>query len=211
MTFKLLLKRALIRRCALPLVLAIWRSCQIRIEGWSHFVEGTKGPSIIALWHDRLLVMPHFLRRLATDRSYCALISHSRDGQLLQCAAASFANLSCLSIPHDRKAHVLREAAQALRLEKILLVTPDGPRGPHHKIKPGLIAIAALAGANIIPMTWSATRVWTLPTWDRMAIPLPFSKVTLRFGQPVENIVGKRGPTLESDLARVEKALRINA
>ena len=206
-TFQAGLKAMLVRRMALPVLSAIWRSCRLRIEGWPHFFEATRGPCILCLWHNQLLLMPHFLRRIAPHQPYCALISHSRDGNLLRLAGQSLDNVTFLSVPHDRKAHVLRSAVEAIKSGKILLVTPDGPKGPAHQIKPGLLATAALSGACILPLHWSAKRTWHLPTWDRMALPALFTEVTLHFGEPLGDIVKCRGQGLQKELMRVRAAM----
>jgi lysophospholipid acyltransferase (LPLAT)-like uncharacterized protein len=47
----------------------------------------------------------------------------------------------------------------------------------------------------------------TLPTWDRMQIPLPFSRVVMYFGLPMEVPAKAAGGDLEPCRIELEKAL----
>jgi len=58
----------------------------------------------------------------------------------------------------------------------------DGPQGPPHIIKPGLIALASQTGAAICPGYISYENPIIFNSWDRFMIPMPFSRVLLRAG-----------------------------
>ena len=60
----------------------------------------------------------------------------------------------------------------------------DGPRGPKGKVKPGLIRMAQLSGAVILPLIVSVDKAWIAGSWDRFLIPKPFSRVTVRWEEP---------------------------
>ena len=61
--------------------------------------------------------------------------------------------------------------------------TLDGPRGPRRKVKPGPVALARSSGAPMTMFHAAAENAWVLNTWDRLMIPLPFSRVLVRFGK----------------------------
>ncbi len=63
-------------------------------------------------------------------------------------------------------------------------VSVDGPRGPIFSVKQGVIDLAAATGAPIITMSVAARPRITIPTWDRMPIPVPFGRVVTVFGGP---------------------------
>ena len=50
-------------------------------------------------------------------------------------------------------------------------ITPDGPRGPRMRAKPGAIKTAQLSGAPIVPVSGSVNRRRILGSWDRFAWP----------------------------------------
>ncbi|MBM2836962.1 MAG: uncharacterized protein HW409_1151, partial [candidate division NC10 bacterium] len=61
----------------------------------------------------------------------------------------------------------------------------DGPRGPRAKVKSGVIELAKLTGAPIVPVTFSAARRRPLKSWDAFLIPLPFSRAVYIWGDPM--------------------------
>jgi len=63
-------------------------------------------------------------------------------------------------------------------------ITVDGPRGPIFSVKRGIIDLAAATGAPIVTMSVAARPHLTIPTWDRMWIPFPFSTVAILLGGP---------------------------
>ena len=64
-------------------------------------------------------------------------------------------------------------------------IVADGSQGPVHKVQQGGIVIASKTGAPIIPMGWSASSYITFSSWDRMAVPKPFSKIDFFYGEPI--------------------------
>lgn len=62
----------------------------------------------------------------------------------------------------------------------------DGPRGPYHKSKPGIIFLAKKLEYPIVPITFASDRFWTLKqTWDQVVIPKPLSKCLVAIGPPI--------------------------
>jgi hypothetical protein len=64
-------------------------------------------------------------------------------------------------------------------------ITPDGPRGPRMRAQPGILALARLSGAPILPVAFSTTRGRALRSWDRMLLPLPFGRGVFVIGAPI--------------------------
>ena len=61
----------------------------------------------------------------------------------------------------------------------------DGPEGPAKIVKPGVIAMAKLAGVPIVPGLAASSFAYHFPNWDRHELPLPFSRVRFRFAEPL--------------------------
>ena len=57
-----------------------------------------------------------------------------------------------------------------------LTITPDGPRGPRRNLAPGPVYLASKLGLPIVVMGFGYDRPWRLRTWDRHAVPRPFSR-----------------------------------
>ncbi len=64
-------------------------------------------------------------------------------------------------------------------------VTPDGPRGPAFKAKPGIVAMASETGLAIVPLCVKATRYWQFKSWDKIQMPKPFATLDVYYGPPI--------------------------
>jgi lysophospholipid acyltransferase (LPLAT)-like uncharacterized protein len=137
-----------------------------------------------ALWHNRLLIFPFVLRRFFSHRRGAALISASRDGDLLADAIKRF------GFDVVRGSSSRLGASAILQLTNILasggdaVITPDGPRGPAYELGPGIIFLAQKSGAAVLPMNMEYSSCWRLKSWDRFIVPRPFAKVRVLIGQP---------------------------
>jgi lysophospholipid acyltransferase (LPLAT)-like uncharacterized protein len=115
-----------------------------------------------------------------------ALISASRDGALLARTFSYFGVEPIRGSSSRRGAQALLELTSALRRNMHVAITPDGPRGPKYRVQSGIISLAQLTGAAIIPIGAHISRKKELPSWDRFQVPLPFSKCTATFGSPIQ-------------------------
>jgi lysophospholipid acyltransferase (LPLAT)-like uncharacterized protein len=80
---------------------------------------------------------------------------------------------------------VYRQGLDWVKEGGILILTPDGPRGPARQMAEGPVRIAARAGAPAILMGLSARPAIRLNTWDGLELPLPFGRGVIAFDGPV--------------------------
>jgi lysophospholipid acyltransferase (LPLAT)-like uncharacterized protein len=78
-----------------------------------------------------------------------------------------------------------RALIKLLKSEGRIVIIADGSRGPRCKIQSGLLQIAGITGAPVIPMTFDAKHKWVLNSWDRFVLPVPFTRCTLNIGDPI--------------------------
>jgi lysophospholipid acyltransferase (LPLAT)-like uncharacterized protein len=83
----------------------------------------------------------------------------------------------------------------------------DGPRGPRGVAKAGMIKLASLTGAPIVPVSLTVTPCRRLNSWDRFIVPFPFARCTLRLGKPIEVPADADDATTEERRLALEKAL----
>lgn len=76
----------------------------------------------------------------------------------------------------------------------------DGPKGPKFIVKKGVIDLAEKTGAPILTMSVASNPRVTVPTWDRMPLPIPFSKIAYIYGGPF--IVPKGTDDIEKENLR---------
>jgi lysophospholipid acyltransferase (LPLAT)-like uncharacterized protein len=78
------------------------------------------------------------------------------------------------------------KAMLALSKEPVdIVLTPDGPRGPRHELKDGIIQLARMSGRPVIPMAFACSRGHRFQSWDRFLLPYPFSRGVYSFGEPI--------------------------
>jgi lysophospholipid acyltransferase (LPLAT)-like uncharacterized protein len=137
-----------------------------------------------ALWHNRLLIFPLVLRRFFSNRHGAALISASRDGDLLSDAIHRFDYDVVRGSSSRLGATALLQLGDVLARHGDVVITPDGPRGPAYELGPGIIFLAQKTGAAVLPINMEYSSCWRVKSWDRFIIPRPFSKVRLIIDRP---------------------------
>ena len=61
----------------------------------------------------------------------------------------------------------------------------DGPAGPLHQLKPGVLLMSRDTGTPVIPLRFICSRTTRLGGWDKKVVPLPFSTIEVQAGGPV--------------------------
>lgn len=161
-------------------------------------------PVIYAVWHARILLLPW----IYGHRPVCVLASRSRDGELVTRYVASFGLEVVRGSSSRGGAEALRALARWLKDGREVLVVPDGPRGPAEQAKLGVVALARLSGASIVPVAVGLSSEWRLRSWDGFRIPKPFSRCVVRFGEPISVPRTSDRAAEEAARGRVEAALR---
>lgn len=155
------------------------------------------GPYILAMWHGRLVMLPMMRNG---KKPLIALISGHRDGRIISKIGAIF-NIQTVTGSSSRGGmRAVRELLRFARDGHSLFVTPDGPRGPRMHVNEGVLDIARLTGLPILPATVSLQRAIVFRSWDRLFLPLPFSKVVIRWGEPI---------AVDPDTDRAETSARL--
>ncbi len=128
-------------------------------------------------WHENILLPAYTHGR----RDIRVLISRHADGQMMAdvCERLGFGLIRGSTTRGGIEA--LREMLRASQHFHVA-VTPDGPRGPRRQLQPGVIYLAARTGMPILVMGIGYDRPWRLNSWDRFAIPRPFSRATFVSG-----------------------------
>jgi lysophospholipid acyltransferase (LPLAT)-like uncharacterized protein len=160
-------------------------------------------PVIYVVWHARLLLLPYLYR----GRGLRALVSRSEDGAMVSELVRRFGFVTVRGSSSRGGAGGLRSLARALGAGHSVVVVPDGPRGPREVLKPGVVVLARLTGAPVVPAAIAASSEWRARSWDEFRIPKPFSRCVVRFGEPV--LVPRDIGFAEEDTARkdIEAAL----
>ena len=139
-------------------------------------VDDSQGPSVLLLWHDKLFVSSWIANRYFA-RPVTAFISTSKDGAWL------VAFFKCMGIAAVRGSSSRRGAAALITLTRAMRagnhagITPDGPKGPALEFKSGAVSLARLTRRPFVVMGIRYHACWRMRSWDRFALPVPFSRV----------------------------------
>jgi lysophospholipid acyltransferase (LPLAT)-like uncharacterized protein len=160
-----------------------------RIDDAAGLLANTpKRACIFAFWHNRIFLMPYLFRKHWSTRQrnkVAVLVSASKDGEKLARVLEKF-NLICVRGSSSRRGkEALRELTGLVDEGYDAGITPDGPRGPRYRVQEGVISLAQLTQAPIIPVSYLVSWKITVNSWDAFMIPLPFSSATLRIAPPL--------------------------
>ncbi len=158
------------------------RTTRWETVGYEHFRSLEGRACVFLLWHGRLLPCSYRHRH----QGVATLISQHRDGDYIAGVVERWWGFHAVRGSSSRGGTAaLREIVRVLRRGTAVAITPDGPRGPRQKMKPGPILAAQLAGVPLIPVSAGASSGWWLGGWDRFLIPRPFSRIRIVYGEPV--------------------------
>ncbi|MDB4470682.1 lysophospholipid acyltransferase family protein [Deltaproteobacteria bacterium] len=158
---------------------------------------------IISFWHDQLLLMvcgyPGNGAKL--------LISASKDGELLARTMKYFRQDTVRGSSSRGGRAAFKEMLELAKEKADLVITPDGPRGPRHELKDGVVQLARLGNRPVVPMAFVCSRGHRFASWDKFLLPFPFGRGVYSFGQPVSF---EREEGVERFRERLVEAMELN-
>lgn len=168
------------------IILFISKSSRIKIYNME-VIEKIKKENkqiIFAFYHQELFLFIHYIKYYRYNR-VAILASPSRDGDIAESVLKRF-NFDIIR-GSSRKWGLrgMIEMIKAIKAGSDVAFAIDGPIGPAHKTKPGILLISRRTNAVIIPISSWAVPNFKLSTWDRTLIPFPFSKACIVFGDPI--------------------------
>lgn len=163
---------------------AILLTCKFVYINKKHIDEYLLGEKrvVITAWHRCAILL--LIKYGHTHPA--VLFSSSRDGELL----AGFAQKTGVIPVRGSSTRGGKQGAETLvsflnHGGRVVATVADGPQGPALRAKPGLVRISQKAGVHLMPITWSASRVWLFEkAWDKTIIPKPFSTIVMSASEP---------------------------
>lgn len=192
-------------------VLRVWRRLVVlRIEpgGKARHIDDAHRPRAIYLfWHETMLGM------LALRLPGNVMISKHADGELIA-QACHHLGIGTVrgSTTRGGGLALIEMARRALAEATDLAITPDGPRGPRRQVQQGVVSLASHTGWSVVPIGIGFTWAWRARSWDRFAVPLPFSQITYIAAEPIDVPAGLDRDGLEEYRLGIEaRALAVSA
>lgn len=166
-------------------VLGAWLGFLVRVwaRTWRvHWIDALPSErAVYAFWHGQQMAL--VAARRGTPLT--TLVSLSRDGELQASVMRRLGLQVVRGSSSSGGARGLRGMIRAVRAGSDAAFAVDGPRGPVHRAKRGVLVVAERARARIVPLASAARRTWVLQgAWDRFEIPLPFTTITIAVGAP---------------------------
>lgn len=162
-------------------------------------------PLVMGIWHGGLLAAAYCWR----DRRIAVAVSLSRDGDWIDAVLVRLGFAESARGSSSRGATgLLRTLIRRARAGEPIAILVDGPRGPAGVAKPGAVALARATGARLVPIGIAAAPHHRFGSWDRTLLPLPFARVRIVFGEPVQVPRDAEGEALETCRARLESELK---
>jgi tetraacyldisaccharide 4'-kinase len=146
---------------------------------------------------------------LAKDENVATIISQHRDGEYIFQIACRLGIKAVRGSSTRGGTAALFELVTSPRYSRDNIgITPDGPRGPIGSVKCGVVLLAKMMGAPIVPVSIASSSYWEFKSWDRFRLPKPFSVALLLLGRPI--MVGRKaGPgEIEEKRQELERDMR---
>jgi lysophospholipid acyltransferase (LPLAT)-like uncharacterized protein len=197
---------------AIALHRATLRLERLRFERY----EGLKArgvPILFALWHGRMYLSIQAHR----GQGIVTMASQSKDGELIARWLERNGYVVVRGSTTRGGSQAMREMVRQVRSGRCAALTVDGPKGPAGVVQPGVVQLARLTGAWILPITSSSSRPRFLASWDRYLLPYPFSKAVVGYGEPFpipedlpeEDALSRIASALDSATAEADTAAGI--
>lgn len=165
----------------------------------------TGRPAIYVMWHGRILMLPYIYGR---RRRLHVLTSRSRDGEVLSRFVEGFGLGTVRGSSSRGGAVALGALARLLREGRgEVVIVPDGPRGPRQVAQAGMVALAKLTGAPIVPAGFGAWPRTVLRSWDAFVVPHPFARARVVLAEPITVPRDADDRLVEAKRREVEAAL----
>ena len=212
-----------------PLLLAV-----LQMFWWSYRIEKLIGDDVVerlladdktyapCYWHQHTVLclqMLHGWMRRGFKAGF--VVSPSVDGEVPARIARSWGAEVIRGSAKRTGALAMRDIHAVMKKGVSIVTAADGPLGPKYEFKLGVVLMASVGSAAMVPIACAADRAWYLKRWDNFMIPKPFARIVLAVGEPRLVPGGSSMEALErqrkdmqdavmSLMERSEEALRAN-
>lgn len=188
-------------------ILKLWfstiRSHQIGLE---HLEEGRGDswkPVVMAFLHGRLLGNCWNNR----GQGACVMVSQHKDGEIITRINRYLGYTAARGSSTRGSLSAMKAILRAIKENRDLAFTVDGPRGPSGVVKNGVIYSSSRTGCPVIPIAAGYSSCWKLNNWDRFQIPKPFSKMAVVYRPPLQVPPATDSEQIELWREKIERSL----
>lgn len=163
------------------LLVVLNATCRVRNDGVEQLPDG--GHGVYSFWHESLgIFFAAFLRK---QRGFVWMQHPASYMKPVHIMLGLMGVRIVLGSSGEEGRAAAARLTELVREGASTVITPDGPKGPPHQLKKGVLHIAAGSGVPVIPLRLTARPALRFRTWDGKVLPLPFSRITVHYGTPV--------------------------
>ena len=154
-----------------------------KVEGEEHLESASRNGSlpIYTLWHNHIFLSTYFLR----NRRIVVMTSRSFDGEYIARFIQRFGYGAARGSSTRGGTGAVRDMVKLMRSGCPTAFTIDGPKGPRHVAKMGAVLLAKKTGNPVLPFTVTPSKRLTINSWDRLQIPMPFTRALMSYAPPI--------------------------
>lgn len=141
-------------------------------------------PCIYAMWHAHQCC----IHGIKDKKNLNVLISRSIDGEIIARTVEKW-GFKVVRGSKGKKGAIeaTMQLIDRLKNNECIAMMVDGPSGPAFKVKEGVIKIAKMSGAPIVPIYWYSEdpSFLKLPSWDSFRYPFFYTRLLNLYGEPI--------------------------
>ncbi|MGE4559223.1 MAG: lysophospholipid acyltransferase family protein [Desulfobulbus sp.] len=188
-------------------LLTLWfATVRVKVRNGAEFhAFAARDNGIASFWHYSFLYLFWYLRRYRS----AIMVSASKDGAYIARLAEQMGHVPVRGSSNRGGVKALLEIIRVMQKQHLnAAVVADGSQGPARKAQAGCILMASKSGKPIWPIAWACSRFIRFHSWDQTLVPLPFSTLIIRHGEPlyIPSAIG----AAEVEQYRLELEQRLN-
>lgn len=164
-------------------------------------------PCIYAMWHAHQCC----IHGIKDRKNLNVLISRSIDGEIIARVVEKWGFKTVRGSKGKKGAvEATMQLIDRLKHGECIAMMVDGPSGPAFVAKDGVIKIAKMSGAPIIPVFWYSNDITfiKLPSWDGFRYPFGFTRLLNLYGEPIYVNPDNTDEQDKEVLAQLQKSLQ---
>jgi lysophospholipid acyltransferase (LPLAT)-like uncharacterized protein len=187
------------------LIRALGATARFEVEGRENWEAATRDgrQPIYTFWHDQIMLGTYFFRR----RGIVVMTSRSFDGEYIARFIQRFGYGAARGSSSRGAVSALVEMIRLARRGCPTGFSIDGPRGPRRVAKMGAVLLAKKTGCPVLPFTLNPARYYAAPSWDRLQVPFPFTRVRVLIAPPIHVAPDADEAALEAAREELQRAL----
>ena len=159
-------------------------------------------PVIMALWHQRLVMAGYtFPVHLGPISS---LTTDARAGRMAGQVLNRFGYDTVPMSSRRRHVSLSREVLRRIKGGSSIGIAVDGPSGPARVASEVPLMWARVSGCRVFTVAFASSRVIRMPSWDRLMLPVPYSRGALTCQEWAETVPRDAD---EAEIARLRLSL----